>query len=161
LADVPGGEASKPSKPVSVLGSVGFVGATPANSPKIEAKPDQPSETHILADSVRSEATKPSEPSNVGFVGATPANPLKIEAKPDPAKLALAIDVLNRAGVRVMKLDGIFTIGVWSDLDSPKLREALQTLDLARLPFLYLDGPGVPMRYKVRHGEQKIGSTEL
>jgi hypothetical protein len=42
------------------------------------------------------------------------------------------------------------TVGIWSDLDSPELRAALRVLHLHRLRIAYLDGDGVPMRYKLR-----------
>lgn len=66
------------------------------------------------------------------------------------AELARASAVLNRAGVRIMALEGGATIGVWSDLDGPEVRAALRTFGLDWLPLHYLDGAGVPMRYKVR-----------
>ena len=41
-------------------------------------------------------------------------------------------------------------IRVWSDLDRPELREALRIFGSDGLPVRYLDGAGVPMRYKLR-----------
>src|SRR5262249_22599317 len=61
--------------------------------------------------------------------------------------------VLNRAGGRIMRLGAGLTIGVWSDLDGPEVRAALRTFGSDRLPLRYLDGAGVPMRYKVRRVE--------
>ena len=104
----------------------------------------------ILADSAESEPTKPSKPGSVGFEGATSAESPEIEAGPDPAELARASAVLNRAGVRIMALEGGATIGVWSDLDGPEVRAALRTFGSDRLPVRYLDGARIPMRYKVR-----------
>ena len=52
---------------------------------------------------------------------------------PDPAELERSSAVLNRAGVRIMQLDGAAIIGVWSDLDGPEVRAALRTLELDRL----------------------------
>lgn len=63
--------------------------------------------------------------------------------------------VLNRAGVRIMALEGGATIGVWSDLDGVEIRAALRSLGPDRLPVRYLDGAGVPMRYKVRRVERE------
>jgi hypothetical protein len=54
------------------------------------------------------------------------------------------------AGVRIMQLDGVATIGIWSDLDGPKVRAALAVHASHRLPIRYLDGAAVPMRYKLR-----------
>jgi hypothetical protein len=72
---------------------------------------------------------------------------------PDPAELARASAVLNGTGVRIMALQGGATIGVWSDLDGPEVRAALHTLGMDCLPVRYLDGAGVPMRYKLRRVE--------
>ena len=107
----------------------------------------------ILAETTESEPTKPTEPGFEGFVGATPAESPNIEAKPDPAELAHASAVLNQTGVRIMPLGGGATIGVWSDLDGPEVRAALRVFGFDRLPLRYLDGAGVPMRYKVRRAE--------
>jgi hypothetical protein len=107
----------------------------------------------ILADSAESEPTKPSKPGFVGFEGATSVQSPEIEAGPDPAELARACGVLNRAGVRIMALEGGATIGVWSDLDRPEVRAALRTFGSDRLPLRYLDGDSVPMRYKLRRVE--------
>lgn len=106
---------------------------------------------HFSHDSAGIEPTKPSKPGSVGFEGATSAESPEIEA--DPAELALTSDVLNRAGVRIMSLEEGATIGVWSDLDGPTVRAALRTLGMSGLPVRYLDGAGVPMRYKVRRVE--------
>ncbi len=104
----------------------------------------------ILAEKAEGEPTKPSKPGFVGFEGATSAESPEIDANPDPTELACASDVLNRAGVRIMALEGGATIGVWSDLDVEEVRAALRTFGSDRLPFRYLDGAGVPVRYKVR-----------
>ncbi len=106
--------------------------------------------TPISVDSAESEPTKPSKPSFVGFVGATSAESPEIHVEPDPAELARASAVLNRTGARLMQLDGVTTIGIWSDLDGPELRKALRTFGSDRLPIRYLDGAGVPVRYKLR-----------
>jgi len=104
----------------------------------------------ILADTAESEPTKTSETDSVVFVGATSAKSPEIEAGPDPAELARASALLNRAGVRIMALEGGATIGLWSDSDGPEVRAALCTFGSDRLPVRYLDGAGVPMRYKAR-----------
>lgn len=103
-----------------------------------------------MADTAESEPRKTSETDSVVFVGATSAESPEIEAGPDPAELARASGVLNRAGVRIMALEGGGTIGVWSDWDGPKVRAALRTFGSDRLPVRHLDWAGVPMRYKVR-----------
>lgn len=103
-----------------------------------------------MADTAESEPTKTSETDSVVFVGATSAESPEIEAGPDPEKLARASAVLNLAGVRIMALEGGATIGVWSDLDGPEVRAALRAFGSDRLPVRYLDGAGIPMRYKLR-----------
>jgi hypothetical protein len=64
--------------------------------------------------------------------------------------LTRASQVLRVNGVRLLVLDGVPTIGLWSDLDGPHIRAALARFNNARLPVRYLDGPGIPMRYKLR-----------
>ncbi len=107
----------------------------------------------ILADTAESEPTKPSKLGSVGFDGATSAESPEIEVQSDPAELTRASAVLNRAGVRIIALEGGSTIGLWSDLDGPEVRAALRTFGSDRLPVRYLDGVGVPMRYKARRVE--------
>jgi hypothetical protein len=52
-----------------------------------------------------------------------------------------------------MELDGVITIGIWSNLDGPEIRKALRALASDRLPIRYLDGLGVPTQYKLRDVE--------
>lgn len=61
-----------------------------------------------------------------------------------------AVRLLNRAGTRIMRTDAGITIGLWSDKDAPHIRAALLTLGMDGLPVRYLDGEGIPARYKVR-----------
>ncbi len=89
----------------------------------------------------RANLQKHQKPDSVVFVGATSAESPKIEAGPDPAELARASAVLNRAGVRIMALEGGATIGVWSDLDGPEVRAALRTFGSGGLPFATWMGP--------------------
>jgi len=105
----------------------------------------------ILAEGAASEPTKPSKPSSVGFEGAHSADSPEIETETEHARSARRL--LNRAGVRIMILENGATIGVWSDLDGPEIRAALRTLGNVYLPVRYLDGAGVPIRYKARSGE--------
>lgn len=91
----------------------------------------------------------------VGFEGATPAESPKIEAQPDPAELARASAVLARAGVRIMELEAGTTIGVWSDFDGPEVRAALRVFGSENLPVGYLDGAGIPAKYKIRRVERE------
>ena len=50
-----------------------------------------------------------------------------------------------------MEIDGRFTIGIWSDLDSPTLRAAIRVFHPDEMPPVrYLDGAGIPDRFKLR-----------
>jgi hypothetical protein len=68
--------------------------------------------------------------------------------EPDP--LTRAGEVLKANGVRLFQLDGVPVVGLWSDLDGPHIRAALAVLENDKLPVRYIDGPNIPMRYKVR-----------
>jgi hypothetical protein len=58
---------------------------------------------------------------------------------------------LKLNGVRLLVLNGVPVIGLWSDLDGPHLRSALRVFHPDGMPPIrYLDGPGIPMRYKAR-----------
>jgi hypothetical protein len=83
-------------------------------------------------------------------LGAGKAEALTLLSDSNRAELARASAVLNRAGVRIMEISGTITVGIWSDLDGPEIRATLRSLGSDRLPVRYLDGYGVPMRYKVR-----------
>jgi hypothetical protein len=85
-----------------------------------------------------------------GFDGPCLGQIQKIEGEPDPAELSQASGVLGRAGVRLMRLEGGDAIGIWSDLDGLAIRHALRVMGSGELPVLYLDGPNVPLRYKLR-----------
>jgi len=121
--------------------------------------------SRIFPGAVGGEPTKPSEPSFVGFEGATlgmppkiegdfvglpPTVPPKTEGARGPVELTCARALLNRAGVRIMAIEDGATIGVWSDLDGPEVREALCIVSMDHLPVRYLDAAGIPARYKER-----------
>ena len=67
----------------------------------------------ILADAAEGEPTEPSKPGFVGFEGTPSAESPEIEAGSDPAELARASAVLNRAGVRIVPLEGGVIVRVW------------------------------------------------
>ena len=58
--------------------------------------------------------------------------------------------LLNWAGARLMRLEGVVTVGLWSDLDCPEIREALRVLGIGDAPVRYVDGSGIPDEYKLR-----------
>ena len=72
---------------------------------------------------------------------------------PEHPVVVRARTLLNQTGVRAMVLDGVTTIGLWSDLHGPEIREALRTLGHDRMPVRYLDGSGIPDEYKLRRAE--------
>lgn len=78
------------------------------------------------------------------------AEALMLLAESERAEMERASGILSAAGVRLMELDGCMSVGVWSDLDGPEVRAALAVFGSGRLPVRYLDGAGVPMRYKAR-----------
>jgi hypothetical protein len=86
----------------------------------------------------------------VGFVGPYPGQIQKIEGEPDPAEVSRANAILGQAGVRLMRLESGDAVGIWSDMDSAAIRNALHILGSGELPVLYLDGPNIPLRYKLR-----------
>jgi hypothetical protein len=104
----------------------------------------------ILADAAGRQPTKPSEPSFVGFEGSTPSESPEIGLGPHPEDLTRVGAALSRTGVRLMELAGGTTIGVWSDLDGPEVRAALGIFGSENLPVRYLDGSGIPERFKLR-----------
>ena len=83
------------------------------------------------------------------------AEALALLSAPDPAELARAAAVLNQACVRIMAFECGATIEVWSDLYGPEVRAAFRTFGSDGLPIRYLDGAGVPARYKVRRAERE------
>jgi hypothetical protein len=126
------------------------VSATAAGTAKRSRWLDWTPKGEISGDLAGGEPTKPSKPGSVGFVGATSAESPEIDAAPNPAELSRASAVLSRAGVRLIHLDGMTTVGIWSDLDGPEIRKALRTFGSHELPVRYLDGADVPTRYKMR-----------
>src|SRR5262249_1484810 len=72
------------------------------------------------------------------------------ESETDPEELTRASRVLARAGVRLMQIDGELVIGMWSDRDSAEIRHALALFGSGDAPVRYLDGAGIPNRFKLR-----------
>lgn len=75
---------------------------------------------------------------------------LAVLANLSTEELSQASACLARTGVRLIDINGTMHIGLWSDLDSPEIRAALRTFGSDDAPVLYLDGSGVPLRYKIR-----------
>jgi hypothetical protein len=126
-------------------------------------KPTEASEPSVVENSAESELAKPTEPTPVTSTVFPEAEPSKVsepaflrsddfevEVQPDPVVLRRGSDVLARAGVRIMAIEGGATIGVWSDLDGPQVRAALRTFGSDQVPVRYLDGDSIPMKYKLR-----------
>lgn len=73
------------------------------------------------------------------------------EEERNTSALAWANQVYKLNGVRLLSTDGQLTgIGVWSDLDGPHIREAIAIFGNQDIPVRYVDGPNIPMKYKVR-----------
>ncbi len=117
---------------------------TPMRSRWLDWHPDP----QILADSLGSKPSKPTQRGSDGFDGSYLGEIAKIEIEPNTEQASL--DVLNRAGVRIMRLVEGTTIGVWNDSDGPEIRGALRTLKMDCLPVRHLDGDGIPSKYKYR-----------
>ena len=105
--------------------------------------------TRILDNSLERAPSKPSKHASAGFGGVASAESPETEVRSNP-NLARAAALLDRLGVRHIVVDGINIIGIWSDLDGPEIRSALATVGHGAVPVRYLDGPDVPLMYKVR-----------
>jgi len=81
--------------------------------------------TCTLSDPIESEDSAPTESA-------------EIAPKPTPKELAHASAVLAKAGIRLMRIDGMDVVGIWSDLDGPEARAALRTYGSGQLPVRYL-----------------------
>jgi hypothetical protein len=69
----------------------------------------------------------------------------------DQEALNWAGAVYGLNGVRLLVLNERMVIGVWSDLDGPHIRHAIEIFHGADAPLVrYLDGPGIPDIYKAR-----------
>jgi hypothetical protein len=134
LLEKPRNPTDKTDKTSSVDSFVSFVSPLPRQFQKIRTLPGG------STDALQDEPTKPTKPT------AEPGT----EPEPSVEELSYASAFLGQAGVRLMWLEGGDAVGVWSDLDSPAIRTALRALGSAELPVLYLDGPNVPLRYKLR-----------
>jgi hypothetical protein len=121
-------EPTKPSKP----SCVGFVGDHSRHLQKIEA------------------AVNPAADGSVGFVGSYSGHLQKIAAGSNLAAMARATEVLREAGLLTFEVGGLRFAGVWSDLDGPAVRAALQATGSGDLPVKYLDGPDAPFCFKSR-----------
>jgi hypothetical protein len=58
--------------------------------------------------------------------------------------------ILRVNGVRLLVIDDVPTVGLWSDLDGAHIRAAVARLGSGSWPVRYLDGPGIDTRYKLR-----------
>jgi hypothetical protein len=95
------------------------------------------------------DASVPDEPDGLRKPHASLPNP----SLDDTINIEKAIRTLNETGIRIINLDGGFFIGVWSDLDDPDIRKALQIAGLGDLGIRYPDGDDVPVKYKQRDVE--------
>jgi hypothetical protein len=94
-----------------------------------------------------------SEPAAAKTESAVPIQFPQQEAEPNQEELRAAGEVLSRVGMRLIELEGGTTVGLWSDLDGPEVRAALRVYGSHLQPVRYLDGPGIPDKYKERKPE--------
>jgi hypothetical protein len=151
--------SEEPANPTR-MGSVGFEGTVPVLFEKSESKtsvekiafnPDgwlkwKPSDTPS------DEPTKPTESGSVGFEGTVSALSEKSESVAEKiawAQFQWAEATLFKNDVRILELDGVMTAGIWADLDSKDLRDALE-IRFPGTPISYVDAAQVPAREKVR-----------
>ena len=70
------------------------------------------------------------------------------QQRPNQQAIDRAVAVLNAAGVRLMRLDGVLTVGVWSGSAGLEV-QALRVLEMDQLGVRPLEDTGIPDRYKV------------
>ncbi|MGI9074702.1 MAG: hypothetical protein ACR2JB_26075 [Bryobacteraceae bacterium] len=70
--------------------------------------------------------------------------------RPTLARIAEAMQLLNLAGVRIMRYGPELRLGIWEDLDGPELRAAINVVGMDELRVVHLESADVPIRYKVR-----------
>jgi hypothetical protein len=99
--------------------------------------------------SLEREPTKTTKTDFGGFVSPQHGQIQEFEHVNEAIEQAAAL--LNRTGARmVVFAAGDEATGIWSDLDGPEVRAAIQTLGRDDLPVVYLDSPRCPNHYKVR-----------
>jgi hypothetical protein len=62
--------------------------------------------------------------------------------------LQSAHELLARCEVRQIEIDGQRLVGIWADLDSAAIRDALKVVGRGDFKVCYLDAAGIPDRYK-------------
>lgn len=79
-----------------------------------------------------------------------------LDGEIDQTIKAAAVDLLNRLGVRIIEArePERFWVGIWRQVDSKELREALRVLGLDHLRIVYLDDPRVPEKYRERRPQR-------
>jgi hypothetical protein len=64
--------------------------------------------------------------------------------------MARANEYLNGEGVVLIEINDVAMMGIWADRDSRDIRQALLMTGREEMPVRYLDGPDVPVQYKLR-----------
>jgi hypothetical protein len=98
----------------------------------------------LLPAEERSQATAASSPSICKPVD-------KNQAEPTKEQISDAVRTLNETGCRQWCEGAVHCVGVWSDLDGAEIRGAIATLGLTDSVIRFLDGDGVPLRFRLRH----------
>ncbi len=57
---------------------------------------------------------------------------------------------MNLCGARIIRHGAELQIGLWSDVDGPEIRAAIDTLGMSELQVLHLETAAVDFNYKVR-----------
>ncbi|MGI9070575.1 MAG: hypothetical protein ACR2JB_04410 [Bryobacteraceae bacterium] len=90
---------------------------------------------------------------NPEFSRASESIPLKSTDKTDKSltpEQAEALQLLNLAGVRIMRYDSELRLGTWGDLDGTELRAAINVVGMDELRVVHLESAEVPIRFKIR-----------
>lgn len=58
--------------------------------------------------------------------------------------------VMNLCGARIIRLGSELKVGLWSDVDGPEIRAAIDTLGMSELQVIHLETAAVDFNYKIR-----------
>ncbi|MFL6448520.1 MAG: hypothetical protein ACJ746_12640 [Bryobacteraceae bacterium] len=94
------------------------------------------------SDTRSDEPAKPTDSGSEGFEGTVSVLPEKSESAAEKiawARFQWAEATLFNNDVRILELDGVMTAGIWADLDSKDIRDALE-IRFPGIPTCYRDG---------------------
>jgi hypothetical protein len=149
-------EPTKPTKPTGVIAEAGFDGFEGQHKGIFkEREPESSAKTRECEPSKPTELVTPVVLPPEGFVGFESLHKgifKNFQSVQSVQSVDRASEVLRDAGVQFMDLPGIGNpvIGIWSDLDSPAVRGALDSIGFGYAPLRYLDDDGIPAEYTTR-----------